>query len=133
MAELFLALSGPLANSVLDFYLEYQLLFNTVVVLYGALLAVAHFNLQRIESFLLEQYETEDLEEALEALARESDESIVERINNELRFPVIASPYFFAVHRVSRRALIVVIGKKEKIPGRRLEELLALEHSETRH
>lgn len=131
MAELFLSLSGPLANRVVDFYLEHQLLLNTLVVLYGALLAVAHFNLQRIQAFLLEQYETEEQEEALEALARESDESIVERINGELRFPLIASPYFFAVHRVSRRNLIYVIGKKEKIPRKRLEELLALEHSHT--
>ena len=131
MAEFFLSLSGKLANQIIDIYLQHQLVLNTLVVAYGVLLAVAHFNLQQIQRFLLTQYETEDQEEALEALARENDDSIVLRIKEEIRFPLIASPYFFAVHRITRRNLITVIGKKEKMPRKRLEALLILEQSNT--
>lgn len=129
MVEFLLSLSGKLANQIIDFYLAHQFLLNSLVLVYGVLLAVAHFNLQRVQQMLLREYETEEQEEALECLAREQNESVVDKLKGELRFPVIASPYFFGLHRVSRRRLIVVIGKKEKIPQRRLEELLAVERS----
>ena len=131
MAEFFLSLSGTLANKIIDFYLEHQGVLNTLVVLYGVALAMAHYNLQRIQGFLLEQYDTESQDEALQALAEEQDETIVQRIRGEVRVPVIASPYFFALHRITRHNLIYVIGKKEKLPRRRLEELLTMERSNT--
>jgi hypothetical protein len=129
VVDFLLSLAGKLANQIIDLYLAHQFLLNTVVVAYGLLLAVAHANLQRIQRMLLAQYGTESYEEALEALAKDRDESVVEGFKQALRFPVIASPYFFAIHRISRHTLIFVIGKKEKIPRRRLEELLAVERS----
>ncbi|MFP4302668.1 MAG: hypothetical protein ACLFPW_03615 [Spirochaetaceae bacterium] len=129
MVEFLLALSGKLANQIIDLYLAHQFLLNTVVVAYGVLLAVAHANLQRIERMLLSRYGTEVYEEALEAMALEEDQTVIERFKKELRFPIIASPYFFAMHRISRHTLIFVIGKKQKLPRRRLEELLTVERS----
>jgi hypothetical protein len=131
MVEFLLALSGKLANQIIDFYIANQVVLNTLVVAYGLLLAVAHTHLQRVERGLLAQYETEELEKALEALAQEKDETVVEKFKSEMRFPIVASPYFFGLHRVNRHTLIFVIGKKEKIPRQRLEELLALERSHT--
>ena len=113
--------------TVVSFYLDHQALFNALVLAYGALLALAHYNLRGITSYLLEQYETENLEEVLEALAREKDDTIIGRVRGEFRFPLIASPYFFALHRITRRSLIWVIGKKNRIAPRRLHELLLLE------
>lgn len=113
--------------SVVSFYLDHQFLLNGLILAYGAVLAAAHFNLRRITSYLLKQYETGNLEEALEALAREKDDTIIGRVRQEFRFPLIASPHFFGLHRIRRRSLIWVIGKKNRISPRRLEEMLLLE------
>jgi hypothetical protein len=107
--------------------MDYQGILNALILVYGLLLAVAHYNLRGIQEYLLKQYETEKLEEALEALARENDNTIIERIKGEFRFPLIASPYLFALQRISRRGLIRTLGKKHKIPQQRLQELLVLE------
>lgn len=107
-----------------DFYAEHQLLINLLVLGYGLLLAVAHYNLKSIHHFLLEQYETEDEEEALTALAREIDESIIDRIKQEFPFPLISSPFRLGAYRVSRRSLITVIAKKGHLSRQRMDELL---------
>lgn len=109
-----------------SFYLNHQGILNALILAYGVLLAAAHYNLRAIQSYLLEQYETESVEEALEALARENDDTIIARVRGEFRFPLIASPYFFALHPVRRSTLVWVLGRKNKIPPARLEEFLVL-------
>lgn len=115
-----------MAESLFSVYFEHQTLVNGLILLYGALIAAAHGNLRRIHDFLLKQYETEETEEALEALARENDESIIGRIHEEFRFPFISSPYIVVVQRLSRRSLIFALGKRISLPRSRLQELLAL-------
>ena len=115
-----------MAESLFSVYLEHQTLVNGLILLYGVLIAAAHRNLRRIHEFLLKQYETEETEEALEALARENDESIIGRIHEEFRFPFISSPYIVVVQRLSRRSLIFALGKRISLPRSRLQELLAL-------
>ncbi len=115
-----------MAESLFSVYFEHQTLVNGLILLYGALIAAAHGNLRRIHDFLLKQYETEETEEALEALARENDESIIGRIHEEFRFPFISSPYIVVVQRLSRRSLIFALGRRISLPRSRLQELLAL-------
>ncbi|MDK2858643.1 MAG: hypothetical protein PWQ29_1610 [Verrucomicrobiota bacterium] len=131
MAEFFLSLSGKLANQVIDIYLGHQTVFNTLVVLYGILLALANYNLQRIQYLLLKQYNTKEYAIVLDRLARENDDSIIGCIREKMKFPLIASPFFFAIYRISRRNLIFAIGKKEKVSRKWLGELLLLEQSNT--
>jgi hypothetical protein len=120
-----------MAESLFSLYLEHETLVNGLILLYGALIAAAYRNLRRIHQFLLKQYETEETEEALEALARENNESIIERIHEEFRFPFIASPYIVLVQRLSRRSLIFALGKRISLPRSRLRELLALVRGES--
>ncbi len=46
---------GPLGRQALEFYLEHSLWINGLVVVYGALLALAHLNLRRLERRAVER------------------------------------------------------------------------------
>lgn len=50
---------GPLGMQVLAFYTEHSLIINGVVVLYGAVLTLAHLNLRRIEAAALQVLQAE--------------------------------------------------------------------------
>lgn len=45
---------GPWGRQALQFYLDHSLWINGVVVIYGALLAIAHLNLRRLEARAVE-------------------------------------------------------------------------------
>lgn len=45
---------GPLGRQALQFYIDHSLWINGLVVAYGALLAVAHLNLRRLEARAVE-------------------------------------------------------------------------------
>jgi hypothetical protein len=131
MAEFLLAMSGKLANQIVDAYLRHQAILNTIVVAYGLVLAVAHYNLQRIQRFLLAHYGTEEYEHALDRFARDDDRSVIAEIRDMSRFRFVASPYFFTVHRITRPNLISIIGRKEKIPRSTIARWLALQDTDT--
>jgi hypothetical protein len=126
MAEIFLALSGRLANAIVAFYLEHQHVLNAIVLGYGLILMAAHRNLRRAEAVLTARYESDDWSELLGRLASDPGSEIDEQVSRAVRAGVIASPYFFSLYRLNRRNLISVLGKKNTVPRGRLAELDAI-------
>jgi hypothetical protein len=122
MAELFLAMSGSLAQQIVAFYLSHQLLFNLVVVAYGVVLIVGHRNIKTLEHLLLERYGSTNWEDILTRFA--GDEAIMEGTVPLVRPPFIASPYFFSLHPVRKCYIIDVIGKKHGVSRKILRELV---------
>lgn len=127
MAEIFLEISGSLSNAFLDFYGKNQFLYNFLIVAYGVILAVAHNNLRSIERWLSARYDTEDWADVLEAFSRDPDEELEATLKQQIRFSVVASPYFFTLYRINRRNIIKVLGKKHTLPRSKIGELLAAE------
>jgi hypothetical protein len=126
MAEIFLALSGRLANDIVAFYLANQHVLNAIVVVYGLILTAAHRNLKRAEDVLTGHYGSDDWSDVLGQFASDSGNEIDQRVRAVVRAGVIASPYFFSLYRLNRRNLISVLGKKHTVPRRRLAELDAI-------
>ncbi len=131
MAEFFLASMGRLTNAIVDLYLQHQVVLNTLVVAYGLVLALAHTNLKRIQSDLAKLSGTDDVDSALFALATDSSGELLRQIVKRSNIPIIASPYFFAIHRINARTIIAVVGRKKQLPRQRVAELLELERSHT--
>lgn len=109
MAELFLSMSGPLARQIVDFYLAHQVLLNLLVVTYGVVLIVGHRNTRVIERTLHGKYGGEDWAEILRQFAR--DAGAERELASRVRLAFIASPYFFALHRIRKKTIIQVVGK----------------------
>ncbi|MFP4373805.1 MAG: hypothetical protein ACLFPO_05725 [Spirochaetaceae bacterium] len=124
MAELFLEISGSLSNAVLDVYVRNQFLYNTIIVAYGLILAVAHNNLRIVEGLLKARYKDKDWPEILYEVAHDTDANLEATIKKRLRIPVVASPYFFTLYRIGRKNLVTVLGKKHAVPRETLKELL---------
>lgn len=124
MAELFLEISGSLSNAILDIYSRNQFLYNTIIVCYGIILAVAHNNLKIVEELLQTRYETEDWPSILYEVVHDTDKNLEETIKKQIRIPVVASPYFFTLYRIGRKNLVTVLGKKHSVPRERIRELL---------
>lgn len=127
MAEIFLEISGSLSNAVLDFYGKNQFLYNFLIVAYGVILAVAHNNLRTIERWLSARYGMEEWADVLEAFSRDPDEELEATLKHQVRFSVVASPYFFTLYRINRSNLIKVLGKKHTLPRSKIVELLEAE------
>jgi hypothetical protein len=126
MAEIFLALSGRLANDIVAFYLAHQHLLNAIVLAYGLVLMAAHRNLKRAEDVLTTHYHSNDWSDVLGQFASDAGEEIDDRVGAAVRVRIIASPYFFSLYRLNRRNLISVLGKKHTVPRNRLAELEAI-------
>lgn len=121
MAELFLAMSGSLAQKAVEFYLNHQLLLNLIVVAYGIVLIVGHRNVKTIENLLLQRYGHKEWDETLTIFAE--DREIMEQITPAVTPPFMASPYFFSLYRVRRGNIISVIGKKHGVSRTILRKL----------
>lgn len=129
MAELFLTLSGQAAQAVVAFYLEHQLILNSIVALYGIILAIAHQNLKKIEIDLKERYadavtSTDVWGNVLKAFADDPNPELIGELRTVATFPFVASPYFFSLYRIDRPRLVTVIGKKHSVPRQQLNEIV---------
>ena len=127
MAEILLASMGRLTNTLVDLYLRHQVILNTIVVAYGIVLALAHTNLKRITNALPDLAGTEDTDAALYSLATDETGALLESAVRHATMRVIASPYYFSIHRINAPNLISVIGRKERLSRYRIDELLALQ------
>ena len=128
MAEIFMAMFGRVSNQIVDFYLANQGVLNTIVVIYGLVLAIAHRNLQIIEANLLEKYRVQEWSDILDAVARTNAAETERWVRGLVRPPFIASPYFFSLYRITIRNIITVLGKKHTVPRSRLYEILSHTH-----
>jgi len=124
VAELVLQLMGPGVGAVVSFYMAHQVVFNLLIALYGVVLIAAHRNLRYIESYLKEQYGGDDWTETLVRFSDDPDTERISMIRGSVRFPFVASPYFFSLYRIERPQLLLVIGKKHAVPRGRLEEMI---------
>ena len=127
MAELFMAMFGRASNQIVQFYLAHQMILNSVVVVYGMVLAMAHHNLGKIEQTIRDRYQTSEWSDILTKLATESEATIAHWKRQQMRLPVIASPYFFTLYRVRRHNLLSVLGKKHAVGRKLLANLLTVE------
>lgn len=124
MVVLFFSMLGGWALAVINFYLAHQMLFNTILVAYGLLLAVSHYTMTQIEHFLAARLKTSDGAAVLRALAGEKGEALIRAVKDNIRFPLISSGLDFAFHPVRRDTLIRLLGRKYRMPRAEISALI---------
>lgn len=92
ISEISLMMSGALGQRVINFYMSYQLLFNTLIVLYGSILLLAHLNEKRIIREILIIIGEKSLSyETLEYLEEREDPEFWKNILKIIRVPIIST------------------------------------------
>ncbi len=124
MVVLFFSMLGGWALAVINFYLAHQVLFNTILVAYGLLLAISHYTMTQIEHYLATRLKTSDGAVVLRALAGEKGEDLIRAAKNSIRFPLISSGIDFAFHPVRRDSLIRLLGRKYRMPRMEISALI---------
>ena len=124
MVTLFFSFLGGWALAVINFYLANQALFNTVLVAYGLVLAMSHYNMSSVERFLIERLKPKDGMAMLRALTGTQGIELMKAVKDKFRFPLVSSGADFAFHALSRDSLIRMLGKKQRIPQSEIAELL---------
>lgn len=113
MTDIFLGLLGDFANLVISFYRENQTWLNIIVLGYGILLALAHRNVVRLEQKLIETTGIQDLYTIRMNMESEgiSDKDMAS-LREEIRIPILASPYHFFFYKLSTKSILRILGKK---------------------
>jgi hypothetical protein len=112
MAEILYQMFGSASNTLVELYLANQVLLNTLVVIYGSILAIVHQNLHKIEAKLLRDSGSKDWNLILGSLVQLEESAFEEWAGSTVRFRYISSPYFFGIYRLTKKNLVRVLVKK---------------------
>jgi len=112
MAEILYQMFGSASNTLVELYLANQVLLNTLVAIYGSILAIVHQNLRKIESRLLGESGSKDWNLILDWLVQQEDSIFQDWVGATVRFRYISSPYFFGIYRLTKKNLVRVLVKK---------------------
>lgn len=113
MTEIFLGLLGNFANLVISFYRDNQNWLNIIVLGYGILLTLAHRNVVKLEQKLMEITGIRDMYAIRMNIESEglSDKDMAS-LKEEIRIPILASPYHFFFYKLSTKSILRILGKK---------------------
>jgi len=125
MVTLFFSFLGGWALAFINFYLANQALFNTLLVAYGIVLAVSHYNMSSVERFLVDRLKPKDGMAVLRALAGTGGIELIKAVKDKFRFPFVSSGVEFAFHTLTRDSLIRMLAKKQRISRSEIAELLS--------
>lgn len=113
MIELYMRFLGDYGARVVTFYRDYQVFFNTAIVMYGIVLSFAHRNIVRLEERLRSRTRLRDMHAVREAVEREplSPEEITE-LRTSLSVPVLASHWHLGLYPVTQKHILRILQKK---------------------
>lgn len=113
MVELYVSMLGDLAGAVISFYRQNQLIFNTLVLVYGLVLALAHRNLRTVEAMLRKATGIEDMKQLASGLNPQSiSPELLDQMKSVVRPPIIASPWHFGIRGLNAEAVSQVVVRK---------------------
>ncbi|MBF9016701.1 MULTISPECIES: hypothetical protein [unclassified Oceanispirochaeta] len=115
ISEISLMMSGALGQKVINFYMSYQLLFNTIVVLYGAILLLAHLNEKRIiRSILTNRGEDHLTLETLDYLEEMEDPEFWKTLLKSIKVPIISTRSALYYQKANRENILKNLTKHLK-------------------
>lgn len=113
MTEMFISFLGEYAGYIIGFYRANQSWLNILVLTYGVMLAVAHRNVVRLESYLKRTVNLDDMFQVRQHIEKEGlSEETLRGIREELRIPILASPRHFSFYRLSPHSIQKILQKK---------------------
>ncbi|TVQ26964.1 MAG: hypothetical protein EA383_03930 [Spirochaetaceae bacterium] len=113
MIELYFSFLGEYAMLVVEFYRRYALVLNAIVVLFGVCLTVAHRNTLRVEAFLREHSDKNDMRAIVAELQeRPLTPGELTEIRSSLRFPVISSTWHLFFYTITQDNIVKVLRRK---------------------
>lgn len=106
-------IAGPVGRAVIDFYLANHLILNSLVVLYGLILVVAHRNMKSIEQSILDSCGHGSLnEETISFLRNQEEPTYWTNLFAAVKLPIISASKSMIFHRVNRDNVISNLEKQ---------------------
>lgn len=112
LAYLYLSMLGKPVNYLIHFYMRNQVYFNSIIVSYGVILAIAYYNFKKIEIFILEEMIKKYSINDIRGINLEKYNLDWEKILSKSRFPFITTSLFFTIYRVNKQNVIKVLKSK---------------------
>jgi len=115
ISDISLMMSGALGQRVINFYMSYQILFNTIIVVYGSVLLLAHLNEKRIiRSILIKRGEDHLSYETLEYLKEMEDPEFWKTLLKSIKVPIISTRSALYYQKANRESILKNLTKHLK-------------------